>query len=294
MAFLKSCSCFCTNSHGDIDSSNKVYFCLDCDSTMCNSCKTAHERIATLTTHSLINYEEMNSFPTTLLMQAIECHQHHGENREFYCSYHCTSFCFTCFLQDHRKCDHSERIDKIANDLNTSVRLEEINNKIEKQQITLKTMHDHKHSNLRALKEERPKLEEEMAALIEKINSHVLSVIDETGKLINTEINSLEEDMQEIERNIENLERQKKDINKVSNACSNSKTFLFLHETENIMSQKNEMFNKMKSDCYLVKLIVSVSDNMETLLKKITNVTINRTPMNIPSSSNAMIQSATK
>ncbi|CAC5359046.1 unnamed protein product [Mytilus coruscus] len=256
---------------------------------MCNSCKTLHEKITTLTGHSLIKYEEVNSFPTTSLMQAIKCHHHNGENREFYCSDHCTSFCFTCFLQDHRRCEHSERIEKVANDLNQSVRIEEIINRIEKQQKSLETIHDHKHSTLQALNEERPKLEAEMSALIEKINSHVLSVIDETGNLLNTEIKALEEDMQEIKKDIEKLERQKSDINLVSNVCSHSKTFLFLHETENILSKNEEKFDKMKSDCNLVKLIVSVSDNMGTLLKNITNVSIDRTSAKIPSSSNAMI-----
>ncbi|CAC5375384.1 unnamed protein product [Mytilus coruscus] len=172
MALLKSCSCLiCSNSLGDIDSPSRIFFCLDCDSTMCNSCKTVHEKITTLTGHSLIKYEEVNSFPTTSLMQAIKCHHHNGENREFYCSDHCTSFCFICFLQDHRRCEHSERIEKIANDMNQSVRIEEIINRIEKQQKSLETIHDHKHSTLQALNEERPKLEAEMSALIEKLTA---------------------------------------------------------------------------------------------------------------------------
>ncbi|CAC5375385.1 unnamed protein product [Mytilus coruscus] len=281
---------------------------------MCNSCKTVHEKITTLTGHSLIKYEEVNSFPTTSLMQAIKCHHHNGENREFYCSDHCTSFCFICFLQDHRRCEHSERIEKIANDMNQSVRIEEIINRIEKQQKSLETIHDHKHStlqalneerpkleaemsaliekltamyyqllmrrsvrieeiinriekqqkslqtihdhknyNLQALNEERPKLEAEMTALIEKVTSHVRTVIYETGNLLNTEINTLEGEKQDIKRNLENLERQKIEINQFSNVCTHSNTFLYLHEIENIVSKNDEKFGKMKSNCNLNK-----------------------------------------
>lgn len=109
------------------ESTKASFYCLECNTKICQKCQNDHKRFPTLRSHSIIPINEIKQAKYQQVLQNAKapfCDIHPTENLRFYCTSCSKLICRDCTIVQHPKPDHdcveaSSQLDEVKRDLLT-------------------------------------------------------------------------------------------------------------------------------------------------------------------------------
>ncbi|KAK3093670.1 hypothetical protein FSP39_018723 [Pinctada imbricata] len=116
---------YCNPCKKKSKSEKSVAWCIQCKISLCTICADFHTSVPILENHEIVPFGE-NKDETRLVSSAhIMCGIHQDKPIEMYCLDHDIPCCSTCTMVTHRKCEHVDTLENVAEKSKTSsVRVE--------------------------------------------------------------------------------------------------------------------------------------------------------------------------
>ena len=159
-------------------------YCLQCQDYLCDSCKSAHQKISATRHHKVVSGSEMPSKQENKSNEGIKGEVQcpcSGKGITIYCKDHNEVMCVDCKTLKHRNCKTST-VDDVCGDLGTTD-INETKERMNALKTKLETLHQSRNEDTENLTvqaaECRDKVEEFKAELIQKIEELTNTALDD-------------------------------------------------------------------------------------------------------------------
>ncbi|CAC5398096.1 unnamed protein product [Mytilus coruscus] len=129
----------CINEESSKTVSDAISFCFECKEHFCKICRELHSKFPPMKDHSVIPCTQMTAFPIDILNKTFQCDLHPEERAQYYCSFHCNTFCFDCLTGTHRSCSF-RKLSDVSKGVKESNSFTEIQNQLAMKYKSMKNL----------------------------------------------------------------------------------------------------------------------------------------------------------
>ncbi|XP_052073512.1 uncharacterized protein LOC127711483 [Mytilus californianus] len=271
----------CINEESSKTVSDAIAFCFECKEHFCKICRELHSKFPPMKDHSVIPCTHMTAFPIDILNKTFQCDLHPEERAQYYCSFHCNTFCFVCLTETHRSCSF-RKLSDVSKGVKESNSFTEMQNQLAMKCKSMKNILNSKSENLSDMLRQKTEIETELSSYISRINTYLIDLIRNVKTVYDQELQKLQKDIEQARIREKELRKQRNDLEDISKFCSDDVTFLCIKEIERSFRNKEEEIENILTEPNRTDLAINGIEKIKALLINVEKLEIEPLKKHIP------------
>ncbi|XP_071177998.1 uncharacterized protein [Mytilus edulis] len=271
----------CINEESSNTASDAISFCFECKEHFCKICRELHSKFPPMKDHSVIPCTHMTAFPIDILNKTFQCDLHPEERAEYYCSFHCNTFCFVCLTETHRSCSF-RKLSDVSKGVKESNSFTEIQNQLAMKYKSMNNLLNSKSENLSDMLRQKTEIETQLSSYISRINNYMIDLIRKVKTVYDQELQKLQKGIEQVRIQEKELFKQRNNLENISKFCSDDVTFLCIKEIERLFRNKEAEIERILTETNRTDLTINGIEEVKAFLKNVVKLEIEPSKKHTP------------